>query len=117
MSGTVVYSQVYNMMYEPDAFIGKVIRMSGWFDYFEDETTGNVYFSCVIPDATACCAQGVEFVWAGEHAFPDDYPPAGTGLTVTGRFETYREDEYLFMRLADAEVEWDEPASIPPSAS
>ena len=33
-----------------------------------------VYHACVIPDATACCAQGIEFTLAGDHRWPDDYP-------------------------------------------
>ncbi len=106
MSGTVVYSQVYNMMVSPEDFIGKTIRVAGYFDVYEDAETGNNYFACMIPDATACCAQGLEFLWAGEHTYPDDYPEPGCDMTMTGRFETYEEDGTEYMRLADAEVEW-----------
>lgn len=108
MSGTVVYSQVYNMMASPEDFIGKTIRVAGYFDVYEDAETGNNYFACMIPDATACCAQGLEFLWAGEHTYPDDYPEPGCDMTMTGRFETYEEDGTEYMRLADAEVEWGE---------
>ncbi|MBR1586054.1 MAG: hypothetical protein IJ662_10980 [Clostridia bacterium] len=107
MSGTIVYSQVSNILADPSAYTGKVIKMTGYYDVFEDTSSGNTYFSCIIPDATACCAQGFEFVWAGEHAYPNDYPAPGTGVTVTGRFETYTEDEYLYVHLVDADVEWD----------
>lgn len=34
-------------------------------------------------DATACCQQGLEFVWEG------DLPEEGTELLVTGRYEAY----------------------------
>ncbi len=108
MSSTMVYSYVYQMMSDPNAFIGKTVRITGWFDAFVDSDTGLVYTCCFIPDASACCAQGLEFVWAGERAFPDDYPEAGTGLTVTGRFETYLEDGWEYVHLADAEVVWEQ---------
>ena len=108
MSGTVVYSQVYNMMASPEDYIGKTIRVAGYFDVYEDAETGNNYFACMIPDATACCAQGLEFLWAGEHTYPDDYPEPGCDMTMTGRFETYEEDGAEYIRLADAEVEWGE---------
>ena len=36
LSGTVVYAQVYNMMYDPDAYLGKIIRMAGYYNYFDD---------------------------------------------------------------------------------
>ena len=110
MSGTVVYAQIYQILSDYQAYEGKIIRMKGWYDVFQDMETGMVYFSCIIPDATACCAQGIEFVWAGEHTFPDDYPEPGTGVTVTGKLESYIEDEYLYVRLADADVIWETEA-------
>ncbi len=108
MSGTFVYAQIYQMTVDPYTYVDKIIRLSGYYDYFEDASTGMVYTACVVPDATACCSQGIEFVWAGEHVYPDEYPERGTDLTVTGRFELYQEGEYMFIHLADAEVEWHE---------
>ena len=107
MSGTIAYAQVYQMISDPEAYVGKIIRMTGYFDVFEDQDTGIVYTSCIIPDAAACCAQGFEFVWAGDHAWPEAYPEPGTYLTVTGRFETYLEDDWMYIHLVDADVEWE----------
>ncbi len=107
LSGTVVYSLVYNMTEEPEAYIGKVIKMSGFYDFFEDDISGVVYHACIIPDATACCAQGIEFIWSGEHQWPDDYPEAGTDIIVTGRLESYDEGEYRYLHLVDSEVLWE----------
>ena len=106
ISGTVVYSQVYDMTVQPEAYLGKRIRMKGAFSYFQDPDTRREYFAAVIADATACCAQGIEFVWKGEHAFPRDYPPVDTEITVTGIFGTYEEDGYTYLQLADADVSW-----------
>lgn len=106
MSGTVVYSMIYNIMSEPSKFMGQIIRLSGYYSAWEDPNTGAVYHSCVIPDATACCAQGMEFVWSGEHAYPDDYPEFGTNMIVTGRLESYMEGDYMYLHLMDAQVEW-----------
>ena len=107
LSGTVVYSQIYNMMYEPETYIGKVIRIAGYYSPYEDTERGVVYYACVIPDAAACCAQGIEFIWSGEHQWPDDYPEEGTHIIVTGRLETYDEDGYQYLHLADSEVLWE----------
>jgi len=104
LSGTVVYSQVYNMMYEPEPYLGKIIKMAGYYSAYENTELGVVYHVCVIPDATACCAQGIEFIWGGEHAWPDDYPEEGSDIIVTGRLETYDEDGYMYLHLADAEL-------------
>lgn len=104
MSGTVVYAQVYNMMVEPEAWLGKMIRMAGYYNYYDDQEHGIVYHACIIPDATACCAQGIEFVWAGEHAWPDEYPEIGTDIVITGRLEMYEEDGSKYLHLVDAEL-------------
>ena len=104
MSGTVVYAQVYNLLCDPTAWLGKIIRMAGFYSAFQDQSTGMVYHACVIPDATACCAQGIEFVWAGEHAWPGDYPGEGSDIVVTGRLEIYEENGVRYLHLVDAEL-------------
>lgn len=106
LSGTVVYSQVYDMMMQPEQYLGRTVRVKGNFSYFQDPETKGEYFAVVIADATACCAQGIEFVWAGEHRYPDDYPPLDTELTVTGVFSTYDENGFTYLQLTDAEVAW-----------
>ncbi len=104
LSSTMVYSEVYNMLYEPQKYIGKVVKMKGPFAFFRDEATGVYYFACIIKDATACCAQGIEFVLAGEHRYPDDYPKAGEEICVVGVFDTYVEGEYTYCTLRNAEL-------------
>lgn len=107
MSGTVVYAQIYNLLYNPDPWLGKIIRMAGYYSYYDDQELGIVYHACIIPDATACCAQGIEFVRAGEHNWPEDYPEDGADITVTGRLEIYKEDGYSYLHLVDSEVLWE----------
>ena len=53
---------------------------------------------------TACCSQGLEFVLAGEHSYPADYPELGTEITVVGTFQTYEENGYMDCHLVDAEI-------------
>ena len=106
VSGTVAYAQVCQLLSDYQAYEGKIVRMKGWFDVFQDPATGMVYFACIVQDATACCAEGIEFVWAGEHIFPGDFPEPGTGVTVTGRLESYMEGADLYVHLNDAEVVW-----------
>ena len=106
LSGTVVYSQVYDMLVEPEEYMGKKIRVEGIFGYYKDTDTKQEYFAVVIPDATACCAQGIEFVRGGEYKYPVDYPPIDTDVTVTGIFGTYDEDGDTYIHLTDAQIEW-----------
>ena len=105
MSSTAVYAEVYNMLTNPDDYIGKTVKMRGTFAMYHDETTDAYYFACIIADATACCSQGIEFVLAGEHAYPDDYPALDETITVTGTFSTYYEGENMYCTLKDAVME------------
>ena len=106
LSSTVVYSEVYNMLYgDPESYIGKTVRMEGIFAAYEDEVNQKNYYACIIADATACCSQGLEFELSGQHTYPDDYPELGTDITVTGTFQLYQEGEGLYCHLTDAVVE------------
>lgn len=108
MSSDMVYAIVYQMMVDPDAYIGKTFRMEGMYYAVYYEPTGKYYHYCIIQDALACCAQGMEFVWGdGRHVYPDEYPKENTKIVVQGTFETYREDgdDNLYCRLKDATME------------
>lgn len=105
LSGTMVYAEVFNILYSPSDYIGKTVKMSGAFSYYEDPKTKNQYFACIIADATACCAQGLEFVLADDHTYPDDYPEVYSDITVTGIFEIYEENGFQYCRLRDAVLE------------
>ena len=73
--------------------------MEGQFAYYENPDTKDQYFACMIADAMACCSQGLDFVLAGEHTYPDDYPAPDTEITVTGTLEMYEVDGFQYCRL------------------
>lgn len=102
MSSTMVYSEVLNMQQHPDEYTDKIVRMKGPFNV--TELDDNRYYACVIKDAAACCSTGIEFVWAGEHSYPEDYPEVNTEITVTGTFNVYSEGNSKYLQLKDAEV-------------
>ena len=104
MSSTMVYSEVLNMQQTPDEYIGKIVKMKGPFNV--SEIGDNRYFACIIADATACCSTGIEFVWAGDHSYPEDYPKKDQEITVVGTFNTYMEGSSKYMQLKDADVEF-----------
>ena len=102
LSSTMVYSEVYNMMMVPEEYIGKTVIMKGQFDSYEDENSKIRYFSCIITDATECCSQGLEFVLAGNHSYPNDYPAEGDEIIVKGVFQVKNEDGYNYICLENA---------------
>lgn len=112
LSSTMVYSEVSHMMYEPENYIGKIIKMDGTFSSYYDEATGNYYFACIIKDATACCAQGFEFELTDDYTYPDDYPKEGDPVSVVGEFDTYQDGEYLYCTLRNARLLEDEFSTL-----
>lgn len=102
MSTTMAMAQLTAMQYEPESYLGQTIKMRGTFAVGYGETRN--YYYCLIADATACCQQGLEFLWEG-HTFPDDYPEPGAEIIVEGVFDTYLEDNYTYMQLINASME------------
>ena len=103
LSSTMVYSEVYAMVSEPEEYLGKTVRMRGLFASAENE--GQTSYAGVIQDATACCAQGLEF----EPENTEKLPEPGAEITVQGTFDWYREEAengnfYLYLALRDATI-------------
>lgn len=109
LSSTLVYSEVYNMLTSPDDYIGKTVKMKGLFSLYyaydeNDEIIPNqIYYACVIADATACCQQGMEFILGNDAKYPDDYPAEDTEITVVGEFRTYMEGPNMYCHLVNAQ--------------
>lgn len=100
LSSTMVYSEVYNMLNAPEGYVGKTVKMAGGYSAFMDENTGAVYRVCMIADAAACCAQGMEFVLKeGE-----EYPEMESDITVVGTFQLYDENGTTYCHLVDASI-------------
>ena len=108
MNSDMVYATVYQMMVDPEQYEGKTIRIDGSYYISKDEATGNCYHFCVIKDALACCAQGLEFVRKDAEKFNEqDYPEQETEIIVQGTFETYKEpnDETMYCRITEADMQ------------
>ena len=104
LSATMVYSEVYHMTSSPEEYMGKCVKMKGSLAYSKGKD--RYYCACLIKDATACCAQGIEFVLKDGRKFPDEYPPQGTAITVVGIFDTYTEGTRQYCQLIDATMDY-----------
>ena len=91
LSSTMIYAEVYNIMTNPDDYMGKTIKMTGPYNASYYDETGLYYHYVVVEDAASCCQQGLEFVWNGEHTYPDDYPESNSKIEVVGVFCSYDE--------------------------
>lgn len=80
MSSTMVFAEVYNMMVEPDSYVGKTVRMHGELVSYPHPFSGEDCYAVIVKDALACCAQGFQFQPPEGVTLPE----AGTEVTVTG---------------------------------
>ena len=106
MSATMIYANVFDMLIDPDSYIDKRIKMKGNFQVFTNEEQTEQYYAVIIQDATACCQQGIEFIWDGNHTYPNDYPQIGQEVTVTGFYKVaYTPDDLMYnFLLADTVI-------------
>ena len=110
LSSTMVYSDVYNMLYyDQESYYGKTVKANGIFAIYQMVVDGvtqpdPVAYACIIADATACCAEGMEFVLEGDYTYPDDYPELGTEITVIGEFQSYEENGMTWYHLVNARL-------------
>lgn len=105
MSATMIYSTIFDMLIMPEDYVEKIIKVKGWFETYTDPQTGEMYYAVVVPDATACCQQGLEFVWKGNHTYPDDFPKPGQDITVTGIYKMIENDgiSYNYLEVINLE--------------
>ena len=91
MNATMIYSIIYDLMVKPNDYYGKSLIVDGYFDTMYLDEFKTRYFFVVVPDATACCVQGLEFKLPDDKVYPDDYPAPGTDIRVRGVLGSYEE--------------------------
>ena len=95
MNANMIFAEIFNLVLMPEEYIGRTFRMKGNFAVYVNETSGNKYFSIIIPDATQCCQQGIDIICLGDMKYPEDFPKIGSEIMVTGQFNSITTDEGL----------------------
>lgn len=105
MSATAIYSEVSNMMTDPKKYVGKTIKVKGYYTVSIDPSTGERYTYCLIPDATECCQQGLLFKLKKGEA--SKLPAEEKRFVISGKFtlKTLPEDKNAtYVELENAKV-------------
>ena len=97
MSATMIYSTIFDMLVMAEEYQNKTIKVKGNFNILTDSFDGNPHYAILIPDATACCVQGLEFLWEGNHTYPQDFPQQDQEIILTGIYRVV-EDEIGLQR-------------------
>lgn len=104
LSANMVYATVFDMIYEPEEYVGKTVKMEGAFTFIFDQEKERYLFACIISDATECCSQGIEFIPADDYHYPEGFPKIGENIMVTGVFEILEEDGQKYIALTNADI-------------
>lgn len=116
-SPNMLYAEVYNMGMSPEDYKGKIIKLTGEFARFPltvgengNPTSDEEIFVCIISDAMACCATGIEFIPQKGSSFWTNYPKEGNKITVTGLCDIFLDESGWFtvIQLDNATVEQSE---------
>lgn len=105
MNATMIYSEVFNMMMRPEDYMDKAVRIRGTYTHHYEESLDQHFYACIVRDAMACCAQGLEFVLNESYIWPDDYPCEGDEIVVSGVFRVIQETNFNVLQLQDAVIE------------
>ena len=97
MSATICYSTVFDMLVDPQKYEGMQIKVRGPLATRTD-AEGKDHYACIVQDATACCAQGLEFVLSEAKELPE----LGTEITIEGTFTSFIENNAIYILLKDA---------------
>ena len=100
LSETVLSAELMNILANSKDYIGKTIKVSGIYSFAFHEPSGEIYHYVITKQGDACCQEGLEFIWAGDHVFPDDYPAMGTPIVVYGEFTRYQGEGFRHFYLA-----------------
>lgn len=103
LSATVIYSEVFNMVADPQQYKGDRIKIKGALITYTDDKTGRQVKGCVIKDATQCCAQGFEVVGEGGKNLFNKIAD-GTEIVVEGTFDYEEDKNYRYIKLVDAKL-------------
>ena len=105
MGADMVYATVYQMMIDPKSYVGKSFKVTGNYYSSYSKENDQYYHFCMVKDAAACCAQGLELLWADDNMNKHENCPDEEALvTVEGVFETYEEGQNTYGRLKDVRL-------------
>ena len=84
-------AEISNMRANPDDYFGKIVKVGGSYSAAFYEETGLYYHYVITLEGDNCCREGLEFIWNGDHSYPDDYPEEQAKIEVIGVFGSYDE--------------------------
>ena len=106
MNFTMISSFFFQMLVDSETYENKTFKIKGNFQTFENEEdpTALPYFSVIMNDATMCCQEGIDFVWEGNHNWPEDYPEQDQEITIVGKYIVTETDGFTYNYILASDI-------------
>ncbi len=101
LNETIAYSQLINIIKDPEDYLGKGIRLKGIYTANFNPFSKSYNYTVTIQDNTQCCAQGIEFILKDNAS----YPEKGEKITLSGVIDLFKEGKHSYVYLKDAVIE------------
>jgi len=102
VSDMLAFAQVVIILETPEDYLGETMKIRGNYYPVFFESTQQYHHLLIVGDETQCCQSGIEFMWNGEHTFPDDYPDENAEIEISGVFASYEiPDRTLYYLIVD----------------
>ncbi len=82
LSATMVYGQVFDIMNNPEKYVGKKFKIKGRYESEYIKALAQEFKYIVIEDALACCEKGIEIKFLNSNETPE----LSSSLTIEGIF-------------------------------
>lgn len=104
MNSDMIYATVFMVVQDPESYAGKTFKIYGNSYTFPTTEGKSMTHYCLIKDALACCAQGLEFISSNSD---EKYPDDSDEIVVTGTLESYTVEDIPMplCRLVNAKIE------------
>jgi len=104
LSTTMAQAEYENIISNSEKYIGKIIRATGTYYSFSNESTGDYYHFVIIIQGDSCCQMGFEFKLDGDYSAPNDYPEENKIIEVTGTLKMADDRGFPYLFLASGEM-------------
>ena len=104
LNETIAYSQLVNILKEPDEYLGTPIKVKGIYSAPFNGFSHVYNYTVTIQDNTQCCAQGIEFFLRNENDL-SLLPEEGELVTIKGTLDLFEEEKHAYCLISDAMIE------------
>lgn len=104
LEGNIVFSEATDILSNADKYIGKTIRVKGYFSSSYDSHDDSRYYMILIGELPT--EKGFEFIWdEGSHRYPDEYPKEKAEIIIEGELKSYKSEDHQYCYIATDEIQ------------